>query len=80
MNSLLPFVSLILRIKPSLQMGWNPTVYFEIRVNFYCNSMISQPLPNLQTQFSQKEEVGCYDHIALNQRYQEHRGHPRFYY
>ena len=30
--------------------------------------MISQPLPNLKTQFSQKEEVGSYDNIALNQR------------
>ena len=31
--------------------------------------MISQPLPNFKTQFYQKEEVGRYDNIALNQRY-----------
>ena len=30
--------------------------------------MISQPLPKFQTQFSQKEEVGTYDNIALNER------------
>ena len=29
--------------------------------------MISQPLPNFKTQFSQKEDVGSYDNIALNQ-------------
>ena len=50
----------------------NPTVYFKIRVvkiNLCCNSMISQPLPNYNTKFSQKERVGSYDNIALNQRY-----------
>ena len=31
--------------------------------------MISQPLPNFKGQFSQKEKVGSYDNIALNQRY-----------
>ena len=31
--------------------------------------MIAEPLPNFQTQFSKKEEVGSYDNIALNQRY-----------
>ena len=30
--------------------------------------MISEPLPNFKTQYSQKEEVGSYDNIALNQR------------
>ena len=30
--------------------------------------MISQPPPNFKTQFSQDEEVGSYDNIALNQR------------
>ena len=30
--------------------------------------MISEPLPNFQTHFSQKEEVGSYDNIALSQR------------
>ena len=31
--------------------------------------MISKPLPNFKSQFSQKEEVGSYDNIALNQRF-----------
>ena len=31
--------------------------------------MISQPLPNIKTQFSQKEKVGIYDNIALNLRH-----------
>ena len=31
--------------------------------------MISQSLSNLKSQFSQKEDVGSYDNIALNQRY-----------
>ena len=31
--------------------------------------MNSQLLPNYKTQFSQKEEVGSYDNIALNQRH-----------
>ena len=31
--------------------------------------MISQPLPNIKTHFFQKEEVGSYDNIALNERY-----------
>ena len=31
--------------------------------------MISQPLLNVESQFPQKEEVGSYDNIALNQRY-----------
>ena len=30
--------------------------------------VISFPLPNLKSQFSQKEEVGIDDNIALNQR------------
>ena len=34
--------------------------------------MISQPLPNFKSQFSQKEEVGSYDIIAPNQRYRLH--------
>ena len=38
-----------------------------IKFKFCCNSMISQPLPNFKTQFSQKYEVGSYDNIALNQ-------------
>ena len=29
--------------------------------------MISQPFPNFKTQFSQKEEAGGLDHIALTQ-------------
>ena len=29
--------------------------------------MISQPLPNFETQISQKEKVGSYENIALNQ-------------
>ena len=29
--------------------------------------MISQPLANFKTQFSEKDEVGSYDNIALNQ-------------
>ena len=48
----------------------NPTVCFKIlfiKFNFYCNSMISQPFPNFKTQFSQKEEAGGLDHIALTQ-------------
>ena len=32
--------------------------------------MISKPLPNFKTQCSQKEEVGIYDNIALNQLYE----------
>ena len=31
--------------------------------------MISQPISNVESQFSQKEEVDSYDNIALNQRY-----------
>ena len=30
-----------------------------LRFNFCCNSMMSQPLPSVKTQLSQKEEVGC---------------------
>ena len=63
---------LILRIKSSLQMCCNRTVYFNIRViqfKFYCNSMIPQPLPNFKSLFSQREEVGSYDNIAPNQRF-----------
>ena len=30
--------------------------------------MILQPLPNFKHKFSPKEEVVCYDNIALNQR------------
>ena len=62
---------LVLRIF-SLQMCCNSTVCFATRVikfKFCCNSVISQPLPNCKTQFSQKEEVGSYDKIALNQRF-----------
>ena len=33
--------------------------------------MISQPLPNFQTQFSPKEEVGSYDKIAVMQKLQD---------
>ena len=65
---------LILRMKYPLLICCNPTVCFIIRLikfNFCCNSMISQPLSNLKTQFSSKEEVGTYDNIALNQRYAE---------
>ena len=50
----------------------NPTVCFKIWViqfKFCCNSMISHPLLKFRTQFSQNEEVGSYDSIALNQRY-----------
>ena len=60
-----------LRIKSPLQMCCNSTVSFKIRVikfNFCCNTMISKYLPNFKTQLSQKEEVGSYDNIALNQR------------
>ena len=32
---------------------------------FCCKSIISQPLPNFQTQFSPKDEFGSYDNIAL---------------
>ena len=45
----------------------NPTVCFEIRVikvKFCRHYMISQPLPNFKTQFSQKEDVGSYDKIC----------------
>ena len=31
--------------------------------------MVSKPIPNFQTQFSQREEVANYDNIALNQQY-----------
>ena len=61
----------ILRSKSSLQICCNPTVCSKnrvIRFKFCCNSMISQPLPNFKSQFCQKEEVGSYDNIALNQR------------
>ena len=61
---------LILRVKSSLQMYYNPIVCFEVWVTkfrFCRNSMISQLLPNFQTQFSQKEEIASYDNIALNQ-------------
>ena len=53
-------------------MCYNSTVCFKIRVIkfiFYCNSIIAEPLPNFQSKFSQKEEVGSYNNIALNQRY-----------
>ena len=63
---------LIFRIKTSLQMYCNRTIYFKTRVikfKFCCNSMISQPLPNFKTQFSPKDEVGSYDNIEPNQRY-----------
>ena len=63
---------LILRIKSSAQMCCDPTVCFKIRViksNFCFNSMISQPLHNFIIRFSQKELVGSYDNIELNQRY-----------
>ena len=63
---------LILRIKSFLQMYFNPTVCFKIKIikfKFCCNSVVSQPLPNLKTQFSQKEDVDSYDNIALKQRY-----------
>ena len=49
--------SLMLRIKPALQM-----CLLKIRLikfKFDCNSIISQPLPNCKSQFSNKEEVGC---------------------
>ena len=62
----------ILRMKFSLQMCCNLTVCSKIRVikfKFCCNPMISQPLPNFKSQFSQKEEVGSYDNVALNQRF-----------
>ena len=50
----------------------NLTVCFKIRVmrcKICFNHMNSQPLPNLKTQFSQKEDAGSYDNTALNQRY-----------
>ena len=53
-------------------MSCNPIVCFKIRArkfHFCCNSLILQPPPNFKTQFSQKEEVGGYDAIVLNQRY-----------
>ena len=65
------FFPLILTMQSSLQMCCNPTVCCKIRVikfNFCCNSMISQHLQNFGTQFSQKQEVGSYDNIVLNQR------------
>ena len=49
----------------------NPTVCFKfqvIKLNFCCNSTISQLLPNFKTQSSEKEEVGSYDNIALKQQ------------
>ena len=54
-------------------MYFNRTVCFKIIANkfqFGSYSMISQPLPNLRTQFSTKDEVGTYDNIALNQRHE----------
>ena len=42
-----------------------------IKLKFCCNSMISQPPPNSRTQFSQKEKVGSYDKIALNQPFRK---------
>ena len=50
----------------------NTTICFKIRVikyKFCCKYMISQPLPNFKSQFSQNVEAGSYDNIALNQRY-----------
>ena len=49
----------------------NPTVCCIIQVlkfNFCCNSVISQPPPHFQTQFSQRKKVGSYDNIALSHR------------
>ena len=40
-----------------------------MKITFCCNSIISQPLSNFKTEFSQKEENGGYDNIALNHRY-----------
>ena len=48
----------------------NRSIWFNIQVikfKFCCNLMILQPLPNFKTQIYQKEEVGSYDNIALNQ-------------
>ena len=42
-----------------------------IRFKFWCNSMITQSLPNFKTQFSQKEEAGSYDNVALKQHYKK---------
>ena len=53
----------------------NSKICYKIRVikfKYYCNSIYSQLLPNLKTQFSQKEEVDSYDNIALNQRFVLH--------
>ena len=53
----------------------NPTVCFKIRlikIKFCCNSIIVQPLPNVKTQFSQKEEDSGYDSIARNQPSRTH--------
>ena len=64
--------NLISRLKSTLQMCCNPTVCFNIRMiqfKLCCKSMTSQPLPNFKREFSQKEEVGSYDNIALNQPY-----------
>ena len=62
-----------LKIKSSFQVCCHPTVRFKIRVikfKFCCNSVILQPLPSFQAQLShEKEKFGCYDNIALNQRY-----------
>ena len=50
----------------------NPRVCFkipDIKVCLCCDSIISQSLPNFETQFSQKEEGGSYDNVSLNQRF-----------
>ena len=46
----------------------SPKIKIIIRFDFCCSSMISQPLPNFRSQFSQKGGIGSYDNVTLNQR------------
>ena len=64
---------LILRIQSSVQMCSNPAVCYKVQIikfKFCCNDIISQPLLNFKSHFSQKKgEFGIYDSIALKQLY-----------
>ena len=64
MGLLLPFDIKISNVSYSHILLKNSSINFK----FCCNTMIPHLHPNVQTQFAEKEEVGSYDNIAMNQR------------